>query len=107
MIAWASQIQGDVELGPNLTIAMSSTDARHFPGHQCFRAVDGDLWFAFARCIIARGPHSIKVTWTKGHAFEKVGYLQQHPELHEQADIVDLERVLDIAVPFYLSAPVS
>ena len=32
---------------------------------------DGDVWQAFWRAAIAKGPHAIKVSKVKGHATEK------------------------------------
>ena len=42
---------------------------------------DGDFWVIFNAIVLQRGPHSIWVSWVKGHA--KKDYLDKHPEMLE------------------------
>eukprot|EP00973_Karenia_brevis_P015591 2133380-Karenia_brevis.AAC.1 len=54
--------------------------------------IDGDLWKLFYHILHMRGPSSFHATWTKGHAFATLGYLDAHPHLRAQAyhnDYVD------------------
>eukprot|EP00973_Karenia_brevis_P092947 12414807-Karenia_brevis.AAC.1 len=46
---------------------------------------DGDLWQIYWDAIVARNPHTVRISWTKGHALENKKYLEQHPEKLQEA----------------------
>ena len=47
---------------------------------------DGDLWMMFFRAIVHRGPRSLRVVKTTGHALTKDRFLQQFPHLRQEAE---------------------
>eukprot|EP00973_Karenia_brevis_P027267 3760237-Karenia_brevis.AAC.1 len=46
---------------------------------------NGDLWRIFHDLVASRGPLSVCVSKTKGHALEDREYLEAHPHLRQQA----------------------
>eukprot|EP00973_Karenia_brevis_P094568 12423157-Karenia_brevis.AAC.1 len=46
---------------------------------------NSDLWHIYYRTLVARGPHTVLLTKTKGHAMEDHDFLLKHPELRYQA----------------------
>jgi ribonuclease HI len=46
-------------------ISKGGDPQQHRPWSMC---QDGDLWAHFCKCVLAKGPQSIRLTWVKGHA---------------------------------------
>eukprot|EP00973_Karenia_brevis_P023702 3266538-Karenia_brevis.AAC.1 len=46
---------------------------------------NGDLWEIFHKILVSRGPHSVRVSKTKGHAFEDAAYMAANAHLAEDA----------------------
>ena len=51
---------------------------------------NSDLWLIYIRTLAVRGPQSIELRKTKGHALEIQGYLDRRPELRAEAVQTDI-----------------
>ena len=95
----ASRIVGFLTSSPSFLsrlrarLPQSVVDIPHMPlPRQIAFMANSDLWLIFIRTLAMRGPHTVKLTKTKGHALEIEGYLENKPELRHEAiqnDIAD------------------
>ena len=66
---------------------------------------NSDLWLIFVRTLVKRGPKTVRLKKTKGHALELKGFLEKYPELRTEARHNDIADSIAKAARFVFHHP--
>eukprot|EP00973_Karenia_brevis_P063751 8862704-Karenia_brevis.AAC.1 len=70
-----------VKKGSNIRTWVNTHGTCPYNGQPYALQNNGDLWQIFHDILLARGPHSIRISKTKGHAAENATFLAENPHL--------------------------